>query len=193
MATHRRARKLPCPRLQRQFAPLPNLWPRPYETIGLALGTAMRTLLAALCLVLIAAGSAAEDFRVGALEVSQPWARASAGPAKAGAIYLTLRNRGSVPDRLIAAASPAADRLALHRHAMEGAVMKMRPLEGGLPLPAGEEVALAPGGLHIMMMGLAGPLEEGARHPLTLTFERAGTLELDVLVMAVGAMRGPDE
>ncbi len=151
----------------------------------------MRILLTALFLVSIAAGSAAEDFRVGELEVSQPWARASAGPAKAGAIYLKLRNRGSAPDRLIAAASPAADRLALHRHVMEGEVMKMRPLEGGLLLPAGEEVVLAPGSLHIMMMGLAAPLEEGARHPLTLAFERAGTLDLDFVVMALGAMTGP--
>jgi copper(I)-binding protein len=62
-----------------------------------------------------------------------------------------------------------------------------------LALPVGHDVTLAPGGIHIMMMGLESPLEEGASHPLTHTFERAGTLETSFVVRAVGAMTGPDE
>jgi copper(I)-binding protein len=82
---------------------------------------------------------------------------------------------------------------ALHHHVQEDEVMKMRPLEGGLALPVGHDVSLAPGGIHIMMMGLESPLEEGARHPLTLGFEQAGTLETSFVVRAVGAMTGPEE
>jgi copper(I)-binding protein len=153
---------------------------------------AMRSLLALLILFCLTGPLAAEEARIGGLHVHQPWARASAGPAKAGAVYLTIMNHGEKPDRLIAAASPAGKKLALHHNIQEGDVMKMRPLEGGLALPVGQYVSLEPGGVHIMIMGLESPLEEGASHPLTLTFEQAGSLETSFVVHAVGAMTGPE-
>lgn len=152
----------------------------------------MRRLLTLLILVCLPGPLAAGEARLGGLHVHQPWARASAGPAKAGAIYLTIMNHGEAPDRLIAITSPAGKKLALHQNIQEGDIMKMRPLEGGLALPVGHYVSLEPGGTHIMMTGLQSPLEEGSTHPLTLTFEQAGQLETSFVVRAVGAMTGPD-
>jgi copper(I)-binding protein len=124
----------------------------------------------------------------GELAVTGAWARAPLGAAKSGAIYLTVENRGAAADRLIAAETPAASRAALHTHIMDEGVMKMRPVEGGIEILAGGSTVLAPGGLHVMLMGLAAPLEEGARFPLTLTFEQAGPVTVEVLVRPATAM-----
>jgi copper(I)-binding protein len=99
---------------------------------------------------------------------------------------MTLRNRGAAPDRLIAAASPVARVVELHTHIREGEVMRMRPVPD-IPVPAGQTVELRPGGLHVMLIGLTAPLVEGARVPLTLRFERAGEVAVDLAVEAAGA------
>lgn len=125
----------------------------------------------------------------GPVAVTAAWARASAGPAKAGAAYVTVTNSGTTADRLLAVATPAANRAELHTHLNENGVMKMRPVDS-VEVPAGETVAMAPGGYHIMMMGLAKPLVEGESFPLTLTFEHAGTVETTVTIQGVGAMGG---
>lgn len=131
------------------------------------------------------AGAAA----AGELRVENAWARATPGSLKSGAAYLTIANGGSQPDRLLAAASPVAGHAALHTHAMDGGVARMRPL-ASLPLAPGERVTLAPGGRHIMLMQLSAPLKQGETFPLTLTFERAGAVDLEVPVLPLGAM-GP--
>ncbi len=128
----------------------------------------------------------AHDYELGALSVGHPWARASAGAAPTGAAYLTVRNDGAEADRLVAVETPAAGRAELHTHLHENGVMKMREVEGGIELPAGESVALAPGGLHVMLFGLAAPLEEGSRFPMTLVFEKAGRLEVEIAVESIG-------
>ncbi|MCW5723132.1 MAG: copper chaperone PCu(A)C, partial [Devosia sp.] len=87
-------------------------------------------------------------------------------------------------DRLIAASAPIAKETQIHEMAMEGDVMKMRQLADGIVLPPGETVTLKPGGLHIMFMGLNTSLVEGEIVPVTLTFENAGTITID---MAIGA------
>lgn len=115
------------------------------------------------------------------------WARASAGGAKAGAAYLSLANGGPSADRLLAASTPVAAKAELHTHLNENGVMKMRRVDG-VDLPAGGSVEFAPGGLHVMLMGLAKPLAEGDSFPLTLTFEHAGTVTVGVQVRAAGAM-----
>ncbi|MEX0759149.1 MAG: copper chaperone PCu(A)C [Tistlia sp.] len=141
--------------------------------------------LVALLIALVAVAQA-HDHEVAELRVGHPWARASAGAAASGAAYMTIENLGTEPDRLIAVATPASKRAELHTHLEENGVMKMRQVEGGIELPAGATVALAPGGLHVMLMGLAAPLEQGARFPMTLTFEKAGTLSVDIAVEAIG-------
>lgn len=127
--------------------------------------------------------------QAGGIVVEAPFARASAGPVKNGATYLTLKNEGGEPDRLIAVRAPVADRLELHTHLHENGVMKMRHIDA-IVIPAGGMTMLKPGGDHIMMMGLKAPLKEGNSFPLTLVFEKAGEITVDVGIGGVGAMQG---
>ncbi len=143
----------------------------------------------AFVLCALAVPALAGDSRLGDLVVSEPWARATIGQVKAGAAYLTVTNNGAAADRLVAVETPAAKRSELHGHTMDGGVMRMRPVEA-IELAPGAPVVLRPGGLHVMLMGLKAPLEEGGRLPLTLIFEKAGRLEVEVPVKGATAM-GP--
>lgn len=135
-----------------------------------------------------AAPATAGDFTVGDLTISNPWARASAGKANNGAAYLMqIVNNGHDVDRLIAVATPAAKTAELHNHIMEDGIMKMRPVKA-IEVNPGEPSMLKPGGLHIMMMNLQKPLTPGETFPMTLTFEKAGKIEVPVTVMEVGSM-----
>ena len=132
------------------------------------------------CLVVAGAALA----QTNELEVTNAWARATPAKAENGVAFLTIRT--STPDRLVSVASPVAKKAELHTMEMAGMVMKMRPL-AGLDIPAGQHVTLKPGGEHIMLMGLNGPLREGQSFPLTLTFEKAGAREVTVAVEKPGA------
>jgi copper(I)-binding protein len=119
----------------------------------------------------------AEDatFAVGDLVVESPWARESVTPT--GAAYLTVRNGGGQDDRLVGVSSEVADKAELHSSVVQEGVMKMRAVEA-VDVPAHGEAVLEPGGLHIMLIGLKAPLEEGKSFALTLEFENAGELEV---------------
>ena len=144
------------------------------------------TLVFALLLGFAGSAAAGEAMK-GDIHVDRPWARASIGAAKAGAAYMTLANHGSQADRLLAVETDAARRSELHTHLMEDGVMKMRQVEA-IEVAPGTPTVLAPGGLHIMLMGLAAPLEQGKSFPLRLIFERAGALEVTVEIGAPAAM-----
>ena len=122
--------------------------------------------------------------QTGALEVNHAWARATPGKSSIGAAYLTIQS--PAPDRLVAASTPVAKEAQLHTMTMTGMVMKMRPISN-VDIPADKPVTLAPGGMHIMLMGLKQPLKAGQSFPLTLTFAKAGTRTVDVAVEPVGA------
>src|SRR5215469_4621521 len=146
-----------------------------------------RKLLAvAACLVVASAVLAQTE----QLEVSNAWARATPAKAENGVAFLTIR--ASTPDRLVSVSSSVAKKAELHAMEMAGMVMKMRPL-AGLDIPAGQSVTLKPGGEHIMLMGLNGPLREGQSFPLTLTFENAGAREVTVAVAKPGAAGPPTQ
>lgn len=117
---------------------------------------------------------------LGELTVEGAVARASIGNAPTSAVYMTITTTGE-PDRLIAVASAAAQAVELHTSMQEAGVSKMRRLEA-VSVAADAPAELAPGSHHIMLIGLAAPLEEGATVPLTLTFEKAGEIALDVPV-----------
>lgn len=142
-------------------------------------------LLAAAVAVTLSATALAHDYSLGSLAIAHPWAKASAGMAANGAAFLKISNSGQA-DRLISAQTPAADRAELHTHSMEGGVMKMRQVEA-IDVPASGAVALEPGGLHVMLFGLKAPLKEKDRMPLTLTFEKAGSITVEVQVEALTA------
>jgi copper(I)-binding protein len=139
-----------------------------------------RLLVVAACFVVASPALA----QTGQLEVSDAWARATPAKAENGVAYLTIRT--PTPDRLASVSSPVAKKAELHTMEMAGMVMKMRPL-AGLDIPAGQSVTLKPGGEHIMLMGLNGPLREGQSFPLTLTFEKAGARAVTVPVEKAGA------
>jgi hypothetical protein len=120
--------------------------------------------------------------------VTNPWARATPGGASTAAIYLTLQ--APAADKLVSVSTPAARQAELHTMSMDNGVMKMRALPGGIDLPAGQKVTLKPGGMHIMLSALTGPLKEGENVPLALTFAKSGTQQISVPVEKIGSM-GP--
>lgn len=150
--------------------------------------TRMIAPLALLALVASAGLAAAQD-KTGTIRIENPWARAMIGPARIGAVYLVVRNEGRTADRLISVESPvSAAELHAHRTDAKG-VMRMRPLSA-VEIPAGGTVEFAPGGLHVMLPGIKAPLEEGQHFPLTLRFEKAGAVTVDVSVLSPTAMDG---
>ena len=148
--------------------------------------TALAAFLAA-AMLLFAAPAQAHDYKLGPLAIGHPWSRATPPGAAVGAGYLTIANEGAEPDRLVSATAAVAGRVQIHTMTEEGGVMNMRALPDGLEIPAGATVELAPGGNHLMLMDLAGPLKEGERIPAALRFEKAGTLDVE---FAVGPMGG---
>ena len=131
----------------------------------------------------------ATDYKLGSLEITQPWTRATAATAPTGAGFLTITNKGTTPDRLVSVRTSAANQSEIHEMKMEGNVMRMRELDGGLVIAPGATVALAPGGFHVMMMGLKAPLKEGTSVPLTLVFEKAGSIDVELSVKGLGATK----
>ena len=128
--------------------------------------------------------------RAGAIAIEAPWLRATPAGAKVAGGYVTLRNTGTEPDRLTGASIPRAGRSEIHSMTTEGGVMKMAPVEGGLTLAPGAEVALKPGGYHLMFLDLKDGLKAGETVSGTLTFERAGTVPVSFTVAPIGA-QGP--
>jgi copper(I)-binding protein len=129
----------------------------------------------------------AEEIKAGDLLITQAWSRATPGGAKIGGGYLTIENKGSAPDRLIGGSADIAGKVEVHEMAMNNGVMTMRPLEKGLAIEPGKTVKLAPGGYHLMMFDLKGPLKQGDKLPVTLEFEKAGKVTVSLDVQGVGA------
>lgn len=133
----------------------------------------MRHLIFALVLML--AGPAAAD-----VVVTDAYARVARPGAPTGAIFMVLHNAGDRPDRLIAADSPVAEIVQLHTHIHQDGIVRMRRMEGGIPLEPGAKHELARGGDHVMLMGLNRHLADGERITLTLTFEITGDVTVEV-------------
>ena len=131
--------------------------------------------------------AAAQDVKAGDLVISQAWSRATPGGAHVGAGYLTIKNNGASADKLIGGSSQVAADIEVHEMAMKNDVMVMRPVSGGLTIPPGQSVALAPGGYHLMLMNLKAPLKQGERVPVTLQFEKAGKVDVVLDVRGIGA------
>lgn len=130
---------------------------------------------------------------IGALVVDAAWARATPEGAKVGAGYLTIRNTGSALDTLVSVETPAAKRAEIHEMTMTDGVMRMRRLDGGVEIPAGGSVALKPGGTHLMLLDLTGPLVEGQTLTVKLGFKSGASGEVPMRVKAIGAAGGGAE
>lgn len=151
-----------------------------------------RTLLLSLPALALAGAARAHSYKLGDLEIGHPWARATPPTAPSGGAFLKVTNTGKTGDRLVGASTPIAATTQVHEMKMEGNVMRMRELERGLEIPPGATVALEPGGYHIMMMGLKEPLKQGTNVPLTLIFEKAGKIDVELAVTALGGSPAGD-
>jgi copper(I)-binding protein len=138
----------------------------------------MRTLLAALALV--AAPALAQ------VQIDHPWARATPPGAKTAAGYMLIRNPSASPERLVGAKSPGAARVETHVHIKEGDVFRMRQVQG-FDIPAKGSLELKPGGAHLMFVDIRQPFKEGEKVPVTLEFEKAGAVSLELEVAPMGA------
>lgn len=127
-----------------------------------------------------APGVDAAAVSLGSIEITAPFTRATLPNAPVAGGFLTLTNTGTEDDRLVSVTSPISKETQIHEMAMDGDVMKMRQLVDGLPIPAGQRVELAPGGYHLMFLGLTGPVVEGSMVPVTLTFEKAGEITIEL-------------
>lgn len=130
----------------------------------------------------------AHSYTKAQLKIGHPWARATVAGQSAGGAFMKIENTGSTPDKLIGASTPAAASVQLHSMAMEGEVMRMREVPA-IELPPGKTVELAPGQFHMMLMGLKAPLKADDKLPLTLKFEKAGDVEVEVSVQPAQGVR----
>lgn len=122
----------------------------------------------------VAALSRAESVGVSVgVSVSESWIRPTLGASRMTAAYGVLTNHGSEADRLVSVAVPGAANVEIHTAGMEDGVMRMRRVEA-IDIPGGETVTLAPGGYHVMVMGLADAIAAGTDVEITFTFEKAG-------------------
>src|SRR5262245_9944812 len=129
----------------------------------------------------------AADYNVGSIAIGNPWTRATPKGATVAGAYMSISNKGSAPDRLVGGSAAVAGHFEVHSMVMEQGVAKMRPVEGGLEIKPGETVELKPGGFHVMLTGLKQPLQKGAKVKGTLEFEKAGKVEIEYAVEALGA------
>lgn len=145
------------------------------------------SLIAALALALGAGAASAHEYKAGPLKIGHPWTRATPPGAKVGGGYLTIENTGSTADRLVSVSASFAGRTEIHEMAVTNGVMTMRPLEKGVEIAQGAKLEFKPGGYHLMFMELKQPLEQGKLQKAVLTFEKAGTVEVELKVEPVGA------
>jgi copper(I)-binding protein len=134
----------------------------------------------------------ATDYKAGSLVIADPWSRATPKGASVAGGYMKITNNGATPDRLIAGSSDVASSFEVHEMSMTEGVAKMRPVQGGLEIKPGQTVELKPGSYHIMFMGLKKPLAAGEHIKATLMFEKAGKVDVDYDVRAMGATAGKD-
>lgn len=148
-------------------------------------------LLTATALSLVCSLGFAHDYSTAELKIDHPWSRELPPNAQAGGAYFVVHNLGKSADRLVGVHTPQAAKAEIHTMVQLGEVMKMQQLDS-VGIPAEGEAIFAPGGNHIMLFGLKKPLVAGERFPLSLQFERAGTVQVEVQVEA-GAVQAHTE
>lgn len=139
---------------------------------------------------LLSVQALAHDFTAGDIHIIHPWSRALPPVAPTGAAYLVLENKGDEADRLLGASSPIAGRVELHEHVHQDGLMKMQQIDS-VAIAPDTQVEFKPGGNHFMLFDMQQPLVEGGSYPLTLHFEHAGEVEIDVKVTGESAPAAP--
>jgi copper(I)-binding protein len=152
----------------------------------------LRIFFALPALILSTTLAFAHGSQVGDLKIGHPYARPTIAQQPTGAAYLSIENTGKSADRLLSISTPAATSAALHTMTMDGNIMRMREANA-VAIEPGATVAMKPGmGYHIMLVGLKSPLKPGDRFPMTLTFDKAGKVDVTVVVQdKEAAQSGP--
>lgn len=145
---------------------------------------------AMLVVLMLSSAAFAHGYSAGPIRIEHPWAAATSPGAPTGVAYMRIANTGRAPIRLIGATTPVAQRAEIHTMSMDGGIMRMRPVVGGLVIPPGGMVRLAPGGLHLMLIGLRGPLLAEDLVPLTLHFEGGLNVNVELYVEQNAAGHG---
>ena len=142
-------------------------------------------------LLLPACFANAHEYKAGELQIAHPWSQELPPNAPTVAAYFVIHNTGATPDRLLSVETPVADKAELHEHVMQGDLMKMQQVPS-VAVPAKGELTFAPMAYHVMLLGLKDRslLADGKQFPLTLTFEKAGKVEVEVSVQKVPPMAG---
>jgi hypothetical protein len=137
-------------------------------------------------LTLAATAASAQEYKAGSIEIKHPWSRATPKGATVAGGYMKLINTGTAPDRLVGGSTEIAGKFEIHEMSMDNGVMKMRPLPNGVEIKPGQTVEFKPGGYHLMFVGITQPVEQGKRVKGTLEFEKAGKVDVEYAVEAIG-------
>lgn len=150
-------------------------------------------ILASLVFVALCGIAAAHPIEKDSLVIGHPWTRATPKGASVGVGYLTITNNGKETDRLTGGTLEGADHVEVHEMKMEDDKMLMRHLSDGLEIKPGETVKFSPGSYHLMFMGLKKSIEQGPNIKGSLTFEKAGSVDVTYKVESIGAMDSSDD
>lgn len=138
----------------------------------------------------VGATAMATDYKAGSIEIMSPWSRATPKGASTAIGYMTIKNNGTMPDRLIGGSVDVAASFQLHSMVLENGVSKMRDLSS-IDIAPGKTIEFKPGSSHAMFVNMKQPLSKGEHVKGTLVFERAGTVQIEYVVGGIGAQRGP--
>jgi len=152
----------------------------------------MRLLMIAAIAFCMGTHAMANNYKIGSIEISSPWSRATPKGAQTAIGYMTIKNNGSNPDRLVGGSIEVADRFQLHAMTMEDGIAKMRELSD-IEIKPGQSIEFKPGGDHVMFVSLKHPLSKGDHISGTIVFEHAGKVNVEYSVESLGAQRGPQE
>jgi len=132
-----------------------------------------------------------QSYKLGALTITAPWTRVTPKGAKVAGGYVRITNTGTEPDRLVGGSFDLSARVEVHEMSVDGGVMRMRELTKGLEIAPGAIVELKPGGFHLMFMDMKGALEAGKPVKGRITFEKAGSIDVEFRVAPLGAANPP--
>ena len=131
----------------------------------------------------------AANYKAGSIEIVQPWSRATPKGAQTAVGYMTIKNNGTIPDRLIGGSVDVASRFQLHSMVMENGIAKMRELTA-IEIKPGASIEFEPDSSHVMFVDLKRPLTKGDRISGVLQFEHAGKVQIEYEVQAIGSRQG---
>ncbi|MEX6633980.1 copper chaperone PCu(A)C [Hyphococcus lacteus] len=139
--------------------------------------------IATILLTLSSATALAHEFTQGGILVEHPWARPTHAKTVPAAVYFNVVNKGEGPDRLLSVTTTRAKNVEVHKTMIDDKnIARMRPVVDGLTIPAGATVSMETGSYHVMLIGLDAPLKAEERFPVTLTFEKAGEIDVEIVV-----------